>query len=156
MTIVYAILQNYVADFACSCGYFTVFIYVEFIVCCIEIAGAVYKERHNTVFSHSTYGQVVFGVQCVGLNGVYINVFIQLNFNIGTIISDVNVLVTAEVNSFTGSYFRCFAAVSGQIPALVCIICYFTNFLQLFFGCSLTGSCKAFISNSFIAKTAYS
>ena len=125
-------------------------------MCCIEIAGAVYKERHNTVFSHSTYGQVVFGVQCVGLNGVYINVFIQLNFNIGTIISDVNVLVTAEVNSFTGSYFRCFAAVSGQIPALVCIICYFTNFLQLFFGCSLTFAVsKAIISSSFIAKSAY-
>ena len=157
MTIVYAILQNYVADFACSCGYFTVFIYVEFIVCCIEIAGAVYKERHDSVFCHSAYGQVVFGVQCVGLNGVYINGFIQLNFNIGTIIADVNVLVTAEVNSFTGSYFRCFAAVSGQIPALVCIICYFTNFLQLFFGCSLTFAVsKAIISSSCIAKSAYS
>ena len=126
-------------------------------MCCIEIAGAVYKERHNTVFSHSTYGQVVFGVQCVGLNGVYINVFIQLNFNIGTIISDVNVLVTAEVNSFTGSYFRCFAAVSGQIPALVCVLRYFTNFLQLFFCCSLTFAVsKAIISSSCIAKSAYS
>ena len=157
MTIVYAILQNYVADFACSCGYFTVFIYVEFIVCCIEIAGAVYKERHDSVFCHSAYGQVVFGVQCVGLNGVYINGFIQFNADIFITITDGNVLVTTEVNSFTGSYFRCFAAVSGQIPALVCIICYFTNFLQLFFGCSLTFAVsKAIISSSCIAKSAYS
>ena len=35
---------------------------------------------------------------------------------------------------------------------LACFGCYF---LQLFFGCSFTGSCKAFISNSFISKTAY-
>ena len=340
MTIVYAILQNYVADFACSCGYFAVFIYVEFIVCCVEIAGAVYKERHDSVFSHSTYGQVVFGVQSVGLEGVYtgnvavlingylivnlniaaiqndggsavgnlvtgyvnicqlaalisvytifgcnsagsfdstigtadayiltgnithhdiivqvnfinllainssffnisvvaiynlavlacfssyflqllfgcsltgsckaiisssciaksayscssaihnniaccytaacpnralaaadvyisvviisckFNIVFQLNLNMGTIIADVNVLVTTEVNSFTGSYFRCFAAVSGQIPALVCVLCYFADFLQLLFGCSLTFAVsKASISSSFIAKPAYS
>ena len=156
MTGIYAILQNYVADFACGCGYFAVFIYGEFIVCCVEIAGAVYKERHDSVFSHSTYGQVVFGVQSVGLNGVYINIFIQLNLNIGTIIADFNVLVTTNVNSFTGSYFRCFAAVGGQIPTLICIICYFTNFLQLLFCCSLTFAVsKAIISSSCIAKTAY-
>ena len=82
MTVVYAILQNYVTDFTCGCGYFTVFIYVEFIVCCVEIAGAVYKERHNTVFICSTYGQVVLGVQCVSLNGIciYITVFIYGEF----------------------------------------------------------------------------
>ena len=85
-----------------------------------------------------------------------INIVFQLNLNFGTIIADVNVLVTTEVNSFTGSYFRCFAAVSGQIPALVCVLCYFTNFLQLLFGCSLTFAVsKASISSSFIAKTAY-
>ena len=36
---------------------------------------------------------------------------------------------------------------------LACFGCYF---LQLFFGCSFTGSCKAIISSSFIAKAAYS
>ena len=86
-----------------------------------------------------------------------INIVFQLNLNIGTIIADVNVLVTTEVNSFTGSYFRCFAAASGQIPALVCVLCYFADFLQLLFGCSLTFAVsKASISSSFIAKTAYS
>ena len=86
-----------------------------------------------------------------------INIVFQLNLNIGTVIADVNVLVTTEVNSFTGSYFRCFAAVSGQLPALVCVLCYFADFLQLLFGCSLTFAVsKASISSSFIAKPAYS
>ena len=35
---------------------------------------------------------------------------------------------------------------------LACFGCYF---LQLLFGCSLTGSCKVIISSSFIAKSAY-
>ena len=86
-----------------------------------------------------------------------INIVFQLNLNMGTIIADVNVLVTTEVNSFTGSYFRCFAAVSGQIPALVCVLCYFADFLQLLFGCSLTFAVsKVSISSSCIAKPAYS
>ena len=47
----YAIIQNYVADFACGCGYFAcgyvaVFIYREFIIGSIECAVVVYKERH--------------------------------------------------------------------------------------------------------------
>ena len=86
-----------------------------------------------------------------------INIVFQLNLNIGTIIADVNVLVTTEVNSFTGSHFRCFAAVSGQIPALVCVLCYFADFLQLLFGCSLTFAVsKAIISSSCITKPTYS
>ena len=154
--IEYAIFQNYVADFAFGCGYFAVFIYNQFAVGSIECAVAVYEERYSAVFICSTYGQVVFCVQCVGLNGVYINIIIQLNLNIGTIIADFNVLVTTNVNSFTGSYFRCFTAVSGQVPALVCVLCYFTNFLQLLFGCSLTFAVsKAIISSSCIAKSAY-
>ena len=71
ITGIYAVLQYYVADFACSCDYFAVFIYGEVVVCCVECAGAAYKERHNSVFCHSTYGQVVFCVQGVGLDGVY-------------------------------------------------------------------------------------
>ena len=154
--IEYAIFQHYVADFAFGCGYFAVFIYNQFAVGSIECTVAVYEERYSAVFICSTYGQVVFCVQCVGLNGVYINIIIQLNLNIGTIIADFNVLVTTNVNSFTGSYFRCFTAVSGQVPALVCVLCYFTNFLQLLFGCSLTFAVsKAIISSSCIAKSAY-
>ena len=40
----------------------------------------------------------------------------------------------------------------GNSSMLACFGCYF---LQLLFGCSLTGSCKAIISSSFIAKSAY-
>ncbi len=90
------------------------------------------------------------------MNGVNINVFVQLYLYIFAIVAYADVLVAAEVNSFTGSYFRCFAAVSGQIPALVCVICYFADFLQLLFGCSLTlAVSKAIISSGCIAKSAY-
>ena len=63
----YAIIQNYVA-----CGYVAVFIYNQFAAGCIECTVAVYEERHNSVFCHSTYGQIVFGIQYIGLNGVCI------------------------------------------------------------------------------------
>ena len=130
MTIVYAILQNYVADFACSCGYFAVFIYVEFIVCCVEIAGAVYKERHDSVFSHSTYGQVVFGVQSVGLEGVYtgnvavlINGYLIVNLNIAAIQNDGG---SAVGNLVTGYVNIC------QLAALISV--------YTIFGCNSAGS----------------
>ena len=106
ITGIYAVLQYYVADFTCSCDYFAVFIYGEVVVCCVECAGAVYKERHDSVFCHSTYGQVVFGVQCVGLNIVYINVFVQLNLNLSAVMAYADVLVTAEVNSCIRCNFR--------------------------------------------------
>ena len=70
MTGVYAVFQNYVADFAFGCGYFAVFIYNQFAVGCIECTVTVYEERHGAVFICSTYGQVVFCVQCIGLDGV--------------------------------------------------------------------------------------
>ena len=66
ITGVYAIFQNYVA-----CGYVAVFIYNQFAVGCIECTVAVYKERYSAVFICSTYGQVVFCVQGIGLDGVY-------------------------------------------------------------------------------------
>ena len=69
--IEYAIFQNYVADFAFGCGYFAVFIYNQFAVGSIECAVAVYEERYSAVFICSTYGQVVFCVQGIGLDGVY-------------------------------------------------------------------------------------
>ena len=127
MTIVYAILQNYVADFACSCGYFAVFIYVEFIVCCVEIAGAVYKERHDSVFSHSTYGQVVFGVQSVGLEGVYTgNVAVLIN---GYLIVNLNI---AAIQNDGGSAVR--DLVAGYVD-----ICQFCTLISIYaiFGCNV-------------------
>ena len=127
--IEYAIFQNYVADFAFGCGYFAVFIYVEFIVCCVEIAGAVYKERHDSIFCHSAYGQVVFGVQCISLNGVYINVFVQLNLNLSAVMAYADVLVAAEINKITGFYIGCFGynTVGSQVPALVGNFAYFVQ-----------------------------
>ena len=163
----YAVFQYYVADYAFICSYlakfsfgsnqFAVFVYNQFAICCIECAVAVYEERYGAVFICSTYGQVVFCVQRVGLNGVNIKVFVQLNLYIFAIIAYADVLVAAEVNSFAGCYFRCCIAVCGKVPALVCVICYFADFLQLLFGCSLTFAVsKAIISSSLIAKSAYS
>ena len=89
------------------------------------------------------------------MNIVYINVFVQLYLYIFAIVAYADVLVAAEVNSFTGCYFRCCIAVSGKTPALVCVICYFADFLQLLFGCSLTFAVsKAIISSSLVAKSA--
>ena len=90
------------------------------------------------------------------MNRVYINVFVQLNLYIFAIIAYADILVTAEVHGFAGCYFRCCIAVCGKVPALVCVICYFADFLQLLFSCSLTlAVSKVIISSSFIAKTAY-
>ena len=102
MTGEYTVVQYYVADFACSCGYFAVFIYGEVVVCTIECAVAVYKERHDAVFICSAYGQVVFCVQCVGLNIVYINVFVQLNLYLSAVMFYADVLVAAEINEIAG------------------------------------------------------
>ena len=51
--------------------------------------------------------------------------------------------------------FRGYSNISalGNNTVFACFGCYF---LQLLFGCSLTGSCKAIISSSCIAKSAYS
>ena len=58
------------ADFACGCSYFAVFIYHQFAVGSIECTVAVYEERHGAVFICSTYGQVVFCIQCIGLDRI--------------------------------------------------------------------------------------
>ena len=132
MTGVYAIVQNYVA-----CGYIAVFIYYETAVCTIECTVAVYEERYSAVFICSTYGQVVFCVQGVGLNIVYINVFIQLNLNLSSIIAYTDVLITAKVNISIRCYIssRGSIAVSGKIPAFICNIFYF---FQLSYVCSIS------------------
>ena len=110
------------------CIYIAVFIYREFIVCCVEIAGAVYEERHNSVFCHSTYGQIVFGIQCVGLNGVYIDIFVQLNLNsfnaVFCILAYADVLVTFEIdNSIIFNLCQIsYNAISCQVPAFVSVI----------------------------------
>ena len=153
--IEHAIFQNYVADFAFGCGYFAVFIYNQFAVGSIECTVAVYEERYSAVFICSTYGQVVFCVQCVGLNGVYINIFIQLNLNIGTIIADFNVLVAAEINNFAGSYIGCFGCntVGGKIPAFICICSYLFDFFQLAYIYSISIiNAFSYVSDYFIVS----
>ena len=96
MTGEYAIFQNYVADFAFGCGYFAVFIYNQFAVGSIECAVAVYEERHAAVWICSTYGQVVFCIQCIGLDGVCtgnVAVFIDSYFaQLSTFSSDLAVV----------------------------------------------------------------
>ena len=119
----YAIIQNYVA-----CGYVAVFIYNQFAAGCIECTVAVYEERHGAVFICSTYGQVVFGVQCVGLNGVYIDIFVQLNLNnfnaVFYILTYADILVTIEVNIIARLYLSscCYSTINRQIPTFVSVI----------------------------------
>ena len=119
-------MQYYVADFTCSCDYFAVFIYGEVVVCCVECAGAAYKERYGAVFICSTYGQIVFCVQGVGLNIVYINVFVQLNLNLSAVMAYADVLVTSEVNIIAGFYVGCFGSktVGRQIPTCISSVAY--------------------------------
>ena len=157
MTVVYAILQNYVADFTCSCGYFAIFIYREFIVCCVEIASVVYKERHDSVFSHSTYRQVVFGVQSVGLNIVYINVFVQLNLNLSAVMAYANVLVAAEINIFAGFNVGCFGCntVGSQVPAHVssctyCLQLAYVDSIGIVNACCNAGDTTVIVYSYFI------
>ena len=143
-------MQYYVADFTCSCDYFAVFIYGEVVVCCVECAGAAYKERHNSVFCHSTYGQAVFGVQCIGLNIVYINVFVQLNLNLSAVMAYADVLVAAEVNIIAGFYIGCFGCntVGRQIPTCISSVAYFLQLAYVYsvsigFACCYTGNLAA-------------
>ena len=143
-------MQYYVADFTCSCDYFAVFIYGEVVVCCVECAGAAYKERHNSVFCHSTYGQAVFGVQCIGLNIVYINVFVQLNLNFSAVMAYADVLVTAEVHIIAGFYVGCFGSktVGSQVPACISSVAYFFQLayvycVGIFSACCYTGNLAA-------------
>ena len=154
ITGIYAVFQYYVADFTCSCDYFAVFIYGEVVVCCVECAGAVYKERHNSVFCHSTYGQVVFCVQGVGLDGVYINVFVQLNLNFSAVMAYADVLVTAEANILAGFYVGCFGCntVGIQIPTCISSVAYFLQLAYVY--CVGTFSACCYIDNLTVSASA--
>ena len=151
----YAIVQNYVA-----CGYIAVFIYYEAAVCTIECAVAVYEERYGAVFICSTYGQVVFcvqgvGLNCVGLDGVYIDIFVQLNLNFSAVMAYADVLVAAEVNKFAGSYLGCFGCntVGGQVPAFICICSYLFDFFQLAYIYSISIiNAFSYVSDYFIVS----
>ena len=138
MFIEYAIFQNYVADFACSCGYFAVFVYGEVVVCTIECTVAVYEERHNTVFICSTYGQVVFCVQCIGLEGVYTsNVAVLIN---GYLIVNLNI---AAVQNDGGSAV-------GNLVAGYVDICQFCTLISIYaiFGCNVAGGFDSTVSTA--------
>ena len=97
-------------------------------MCTVECAGAVYEERHNSVVCRSTYGQVVFGIQCIGLNGVCIDIFVQLNLNsfnaVFCILAYADVLVTFEIdNSIIFNLCQIsYNAISCQVPTFVSVI----------------------------------
>ena len=147
--IEHAIFQNYVADFAFGCGYFAVFIYNQFAVGSIEGTVAVYKERYSAVFICSTYGQVVFCVQYVSLNRFYINIFIQLYFNLSAVMAYADVLVAAEINEIAGFYIGCFGCytVGSQVPAHVCSCTYCLQ-LAYVYSISISSTCS-YVGNYF-------
>ena len=136
----YAVFQYYVADYAFICSYlakfsfgsnqFAVFVYNQFAICCIECAVAVYEERYGAVFICSTYGQVVFCVQCIGLEGVYTsNVAVLIN---GYLIVNLNI---AAIQNDGGSAVGDFVA--GYVD-----ICQFCTLISIYaiFGCNSAGS----------------
>ena len=69
--IEYAIIQLYISNVATSCFDTSIFVYNKFTTSCIEGSIGVHKEWHRSIVCGCTYGQVVFCVQCIGLNGVY-------------------------------------------------------------------------------------
>ena len=123
--IEYAIFQNYVADFAFGCGYFAVFIYNQFAVGSIECTVAVYKERYSAVFICSTYGQVVFCVQCICLNIIDIDIFVQCHCDFGFFIAYTDIVIAREIYRAS----RCHISSSGshtigcQVPTLISSFC---------------------------------
>ena len=159
MFIEYAVFQNYVANFAfvssyfakfsLRSNYFAVFIYNQFAVCSIECTVAVYEERYSAVFVCSTYGQVVFCVQRVGLEGVYTgNVAVLIN---GYLIVNLNI---AAIQNDGGS------AVGNLVTGYI-DICQFCTLISIYaiFGCnvaggfdSTVGTADAYIFASQIAK----
>ena len=61
------------ADFSAGCFHVTVFIHGEVIIGCIECTVAVYKERHEPIPCHLTHGEIIFGIQCIGINNTGID-----------------------------------------------------------------------------------
>ena len=128
-------------------------------MCCVEIAGAVYKERHDSIFCHSAYGQVVFGVQCVSLNGVNIDVFVQLNLNsfnaIFFVLAYADILITAKVNIITGFYILSFGqnTVSSKFPTAICygiLQLAYINSVSIMNACCNTGDTAVIVYGYFI------
>ena len=74
------------------------------------------------------------------MNGVYINVFVQLNLNLSAVMAYADVLVAAEINKITGFYIGYFGCntVGGQVPAFICICSYLFDFFQLAYVYSIS------------------
>ena len=140
--IEYAIIQLYISNVATSCFDTSIFVYNKFTTSCIEGSIGVHKEWHRSIVCGCTYGQVVFGVQCVGLNGVYINVFVQLNLNLSAVMAYADVLVTAEINIIAGFYIGCFGCntVGSEVPAHVSSCTYCLQ-LAYVYGVCITNAC---------------
>ena len=105
--VIDSLIDRDFADFACGCGYFAVFIYNQFAVGCIECTVAVYEERYSAVFICSTYGQVVFCVQCIGLNRI-----------------GLNRIDPCDIAFFADRYFPKFRRFRANLAEVTLIVCY--------------------------------
>ena len=104
--------------------------------------------------SHLTQLSACGGVQCIGLDGVYINVFVQLNLNLSAVMAYADVLVTSEVNIIAGFYVGCFGSktVGRQVPACISSVAYF---LQLAYVYSVSiGFACCYIDNLTVSASA--
>ena len=100
----------------------------------------------NTFQVFVQFNAVVGYVVCILLTGSYYYIAVTA-YGCAVCIYGVNM---GAVFSFAGN--NAYVSACFNLSMLACFGCYF---LQLFFGCSLTGSCKASISSSLVAKSAY-
>ena len=166
----YAILQYYVADFACSCGYFTVFIYGEVVVCTIECTVAVYEERRSTICFCSTYcyAACCYTAACpdsaFAAADAYHCVIIAEKMNI-VIQSNIIFLATVFIEAFgysnistigNSTVFKCFCFYIFQLAYVYCVgifsaFCYIDNLT--FSASAAYGYCISSVSYAACAQS---
>ena len=91
------------------------------------------------------------------MNGVYINVFVQLNLNLSAVMAYADVLVAAEINKITGFYIGCFGCntVGSQVPAHVssctyCLQLTYVYSIGIMNACCNTGDTAVIVYGYFI------
>ena len=175
LTIVYCIS---IGSTCCYAADFALLVNSNLIIDCGQAANHEYRCTNAVLHACPAFSEYqLAGVVADGLNALQVFVqrqtffvdskvyfaFFQVYRNCivcSCVNSDTVTCGIFSINSIDSVFqsFVCFLFIQGYIitgnqgSMLTCFGCYF---LQLLFGCSFTGSCKASISSSFIAKSAY-
>ena len=166
-----------ICNTCCYAADFALFVNGNLIIDCGQTANHEYRCTNAVLHACPTFSEYqLAGVVADGLNAFqvfvqrqtfFVNskvcfVFVQLNRNCIVLTVNCNA-IACSIGCIGGTYsifqtiicflfFYLYIITGNQGSMLACFGCYF---LQLLFGCSFTGSCKASISSSFIAKSAY-